>query len=109
MEACMHTLSSVVRLLEPLSSTLSRLSLTLVAVTLTAPLGLAHAQSVNHDTPAPLTSVRAQLIGSWRLISRESHRENGELEGDPGLSIVPMGMLIYDQSGHVAAQLSRRD
>jgi hypothetical protein len=54
------------------------------------------------------TSIRAQLIGSWTLASRESRRANGELEPDPGLSTVPLGVLIYDQSGHVAAQLSRR-
>jgi hypothetical protein len=53
--------------------------------------------------------IRAQLIGSWRLVSRLSRRANGELEPDPGLSNVPLGVLIYDQSGHVAAQLSRRD
>lgn len=54
-------------------------------------------------------SIRAQLIGSWRLVSRQSRRANGELESDPGLSALPMGILIYDESGHVAAQLSRRD
>ena len=54
-------------------------------------------------------SMRAQLIGSWRLISRESKRADGTLEPDAGLASVPMGILIYDQSGHVAAQLSRRD
>ena len=55
------------------------------------------------------TAMRAQLIGSWRLVSRESRRSDGELEPDPGLSTTPVGILIYDQSGHVAAQLSRRD
>jgi hypothetical protein len=54
-------------------------------------------------------SVREKLVGSWRLVSRESRRENGEVEPDRGLSTVPIGVLIYDQSGHVAAQLSRRD
>lgn len=55
------------------------------------------------------SSVRAQLIGSWRLVSRQSRRANGEVETDAGLSATPLGILIYDQSGHVAAQLSRRD
>jgi hypothetical protein len=43
------------------------------------------------------------------LVSRESRRADGELEPDPGLSSIPLGILIYDGSGHVAAQLSRRD
>jgi hypothetical protein len=55
------------------------------------------------------SSVSAQLIGSWRLVSRQSTRANGEVEPDRGLSETPLGILIYDQSGHVAAQLSRRD
>jgi hypothetical protein len=54
-------------------------------------------------------SVRAQLIGSWRLVSRQSRRANGEIEPDSGLHVTPVGILIYDQSGHVAAQLSRPD
>jgi hypothetical protein len=54
-------------------------------------------------------SIRAQLVGAWRLVSRQSRRVDGKVEDDPGLSATPMGILIYDQSGHVAAQLSRRD
>jgi Lipocalin-like domain len=54
-------------------------------------------------------SVREQLIGSWRLVSRESRRANGEMVPDAGLATVPLGLLIYDRSGHVAAQLSRQD
>jgi hypothetical protein len=54
-------------------------------------------------------SIRAQLVGGWRLVSRESRQPNGELLPDPGLAATPVGVLIYDQSGHVAAQLSRRD
>ncbi len=63
----------------------------------------------DHPQRSGDTSIRAQLVGSWRLVSRQSRRINGELEVDPGLSAAPLGVLIYDQSGHVAAQLSRRD
>src|ERR1700760_952273 len=59
--------------------------------------------------PTSGSSVRAHLVGSWRLVSRQSRRTDGKLEPDPGLSTVPLGILIYDESGHVAAQLSRRD
>jgi hypothetical protein len=62
-----------------------------------------------HPEASEAASIRAQLVGSWRLVSRHSRRANGELEVDPGLSVAPLGVLIYDQSGHVAAQLSRRD
>lgn len=48
-----------------------------------------------------------QLIGSWSLISRQTTLLNGTVVPDPGLSATPKGILIYDRSGHVAAQLSR--
>jgi hypothetical protein len=68
------------------------------------------AQTAIPKDPAPSTSpVRAQVIGSWYPVSRQSRRANGEVENDAGLSVTPLGILIYDLSGHVAAQLSRRD
>lgn len=70
----------------------------------------ATAQTTSAREPtASASSVRAELIGSWRLVSRQSRKANGEIELDRGLSETPLGILIYDQSGHVAAQLSRRD
>lgn len=95
----------------PLTSIISRVKWTLVAgVALALVLSVDHAQTAAaSEQAASGPSVRAQLIGSWRLVSRQSRRANGELDADPGLSTVPLGVLIYDQSGHVAAQLSRRD
>jgi hypothetical protein len=82
----------------------------LAASALTLPPAQAQ-PAAQKDRPHALEnpSISAQLIGSWRLVSRHSKRADGELEADPGLSTAPMGVLIYDQSGHVAAQLSRRD
>ena len=80
-----------------------------VALAVAVPVALAQSQSQTNDATTSHSSVRAQLIGSWRLVSRESRRENGQVEIDQGLSKLPLGVLIYDQSGHVAAQLSRRD
>jgi hypothetical protein len=82
------------------------LSLALMAAATCAP-STAQAPVPNGDSTR--SSVREQLIGSWRLVSRESKRPTGEVEADRGLSTVPMGILIYDRSGHVAAQLSRQD
>jgi hypothetical protein len=80
-----------------------------VAAVLALTVPMVHAQTAKDQTPVSGTSISAQLIGSWRLASRQSKRANGEVEADAGLSAVPLGVLIYDQSGHVAAQLSRRD
>ena len=41
-------------------------------------------------------SIRAQLVGGWRLVSRQSRRVDGTIENDPGLSKTPLGVLIYD-------------
>jgi Lipocalin-like domain len=80
-----------------------------VSAVLALTVPIVHAQTAKDQTPVSGTSISAQLIGSWRLVSRQSKRANGELQADAGLSAVPLGVLIYDQSGHVAAQLSRRD
>ena len=52
-------------------------------------------------------SVPDQLIGSWTLVSRQTTSPDGHILADPGLAATPKGVLIYDRSGHVAAQLSR--
>jgi hypothetical protein len=52
--------------------------------------------------------LKDRLVGSWKLISRRSERTNGELIADPGLAATPSGLLIYDNLGHVAAQLARQ-
>jgi hypothetical protein len=92
--------------------TILRLSGIKYTLALLLALGLPHADAPVAAAQEPTTSgtsVRARLVGSWHLVSRQSRRTDGKLEPDPGLSTVPLGILIYDESGHVAAQLSRRD
>ena len=87
------------------------LSLLLTAgfsVAIAAQVASMRAASAKTFPSAAQTSIRAQLVGSWRLVSRETHKANGELLADPNLSATPMGFLVYDSSGHVAVQLSRR-
>ena len=105
----MYKSSQISGLLNWLTSAGSRILCTGIVLTVAVPVALAQAQSLNNDTTASRSPIRAQLIGSWRLVSRESRRENGQIEIDQGLSTLPLGVLIYDQAGHVAAQLSRRD
>lgn len=58
------------------------------------------------DPIAP-SRIAEQLVGGWSLVSRETSTADGKPLSDPGLSATPRGVLIYDRSGHVAAQLSR--
>jgi hypothetical protein len=54
---------------------------------------------------APLSQV---LIGTWELASREDRTPSGELVVEPTLGHDPVALLIYDRSGHFAAQFMRR-
>lgn len=67
-------------------------------------LGPAFAAGPPADTASSLVD---RLAGVWQLVSRVTTAANGSVLIDPGLSATPMGVLIYDRSGHVAAQLSR--
>lgn len=65
------------------------------------------AQAHEPRTTSPERELVNQLIGGWRLVSRVTTTSDGKVLVDPGLLATPMGVLIYDRSGHVAAQLSR--
>jgi hypothetical protein len=54
---------------------------------------------------APLSHV---VIGTWELSSREDRTPNGERVVEPSLGHDPVALLIYDRSGHFAAQFMRR-
>lgn len=49
------------------------------------------------------------LVGTWRLVSRVVTLEDGTAVQDAGLGKAPTGYLIYDASGHVAAQMMKAD
>jgi Lipocalin-like domain len=49
------------------------------------------------------------LPGTWRLLSRIDVTAAGERRPEPSLGEDPLALLIYDRSGHFAAQFMRRD
>jgi hypothetical protein len=51
-----------------------------------------------------ISSGGEQLVGTWRLVSRVVSLEDGTVVQDPGLGKTPQAYLIYDSSGHMAAQ-----
>lgn len=61
---------------------------------------------VSSGSSAPLS---ASLVGSWELLSRIDHTSAGEQRIDPALGADPIALLIYDSSGHFAAQFMKRD
>ncbi len=58
---------------------------------------------------ANISAGGGSLVGTWRLVSRVVTSEDGTAVQDPGLGKTPRGYLIYDSSGHMAAQLMRLD
>jgi hypothetical protein len=53
--------------------------------------------------------LSSQLPGTWELESRIDVTESGERHPEPSLGEDPIALLIYDRSGHFAAQFMKRD
>jgi len=51
--------------------------------------------------------AKGQFTGAWKLVSSEFRRSDGQVIYPLGSDAA--GMLIYDSSGHMSAQLMRRD
>ena len=54
-------------------------------------------------------TLASQLIGTWRLLSREDRTIEGKRQVDPGLGSDPIALLVYDSAGNFAAQFMKRD
>ena len=55
------------------------------------------------------SGISSSLVGTWQLQSRIDRTADGRELVEPSLGRDPIGLLIYDGRGHVAAQLMRRD
>lgn len=53
--------------------------------------------------------LSSRLPGTWRLESRIDVTASGERRPEPALGEDPIALLIYDRSGHFAAQFMKRD
>ena len=53
--------------------------------------------------------LSADLPGSWMLQSRVDVTKSGAEYADPLLGRDPIALLIYDRTGHFAAQFMKRD
>lgn len=49
------------------------------------------------------------LPGTWQLVSRIDTTASGDRRAEASLGDDPIALLIYDRSGHFAAQFMRRD
>jgi len=51
----------------------------------------------------------SKLVGSWELISRIDRTKTGEQRIEPSLGSDPLAFLVFDRTGHFAAQFMRRE
>ena len=51
----------------------------------------------------------SKLVGSWELISRTDRTQTGEQRTEPSLGSDPIAFLVFDRTGHFAAQFMRRE
>jgi hypothetical protein len=56
-----------------------------------------------------VTLLASQLVGTWRLVSREDRTAAGERRIDQGLGADPLALLVYDADGNFTAQFMKRD
>jgi hypothetical protein len=49
------------------------------------------------------------LVGSWELQSRIDSNADGEVRPEPSLGSDPIAFLVFDATGHFAAQFMKRD
>ena len=54
-------------------------------------------------------SLSSELPGTWLLQSRIDVTRDGKRHADPLLGDDPVALLIYDRTGHFAAQFMKRD
>jgi hypothetical protein len=71
--------------------------------------GTAQQRNADASSEQDSSPLQSQLVGTWRLISRVVTTRDGTVVRDPGLGAAPTGYLIYDLSGHVAAQMMKTD
>ena len=66
----------------------------IMSLTLTSPIGAAFAQQ----------SLRDRVIGTWKVISWESLRPNGQIM-NIWMGLHPTGLIIYQPNGYMAVQI----
>lgn len=68
-------------------------------------LALATAVGTAADTKAPPAPTAKSLVGTWRLVAYEDHPQGRPVKYPFGEK--PVGLLIYDASGHMAIQVMK--
>ena len=81
---------------------------TIIGLMAIVPFCLAQANSQSKQL-APKSQIKrptaSKIVGTWKLVSDEFRRPNGEVIPFPGLGPNVRGLLIYDPAGHMAVHI----
>ncbi len=81
-----------------------------VGIGLAASLGVVLATSAAQTFRSTgQTLLRAQLVGTWELVSTEDHLKDGSTRAYPDVGPHGKGFLIYTADGYMCAQLMNPD
>jgi hypothetical protein len=80
---------------------------TLCLLVTTAAARRQRSAAVAAGTPAAAAGAE-QFIGTWKLVSMEERDANGKLVEPLDYGPNPVGLIIYDNTGHMSAQAMRR-
>lgn len=73
-------------------------------------LAAAQAPAPEFGRAHPIPAAAKRFVGTWRLVSIEERRPNGEAVPRTGrLGADPLGLILYDSTGHMAVQITARD
>jgi len=86
-----------------------RIGLALLFALTTAVPGGTQQKNTPSTSQGGVYPSRAQLVGTWKLISRAVKLEDDTAVEDHGIGSAPKGYLMCDSSGHMAVQLMRAD
>jgi hypothetical protein len=70
----------------------------------------ASAQAPEFGRARRVSGAERRFVGSWRLVSIESRRPNGEVVPRTGpLGADRIGLIAYDSTGHMGVQITARE
>lgn len=58
--------------------------------------------------PQKVQEMSSKLVGTWKLVSIEERDAKGKLVTPLDYGLEPVGILMYDSTGHMSAQAMRR-
>jgi hypothetical protein len=79
-----------------------------VVAVLAAAFCLVAAMTKSEQKLPTMSAGYAPLVGTWKLVAIEERDANGQLVTPLDYGLEPIGLIMYDATGHISAQAMRR-